>query len=433
MRSFLAVIVTVIANLAHAQQRPNIILIVADDLGYRDIGCYGNPSIPTPNLDALAARSIQYMQAYAAAPVCTPSRAGLMTGRYPARTQVGLREPLDWTREDSLVGLDPSIPNLAKGLRDAGYSTHLVGKWHLGFTPAFHPMTMGFDDFYGIKGGANDYQTHQSPDGSLDLYDGFALSKDTGYMTDLLLQRSVEIIKRPHQKPFFLSLQFTAPHWPWQAPGDPAYPLDDAAWKKNGSAEKFASMVSRMDAAVGEILHALQANGLMSNTIIVFTSDNGGERYSDMGILQEKKMTLWEGGIRVPMLVCWQGVMKPRIEQEPVSHLDLTASFLDIAGAKDQMALDGISLVSHWKGAALPPERVFFWRLYQRAQYKAIRKGEWKYIEKGTEAFLFRINADPSEQNNLIQSAPGKGKELKALLGDWEEKMLPPVPLAAGN
>jgi arylsulfatase A-like enzyme len=433
MRPLLIFIFTIIACLAHAQQRPNIILMVADDLGYGDIGCYGNTSIPTPNLDALAARSIQYMQAYAAAPVCTPSRTGLMTGRYPARTAVGLREPLDWNHEDSLMGLDPSIPNLAKGLHDAGYATHLVGKWHLGFTPAFHPMQLGFDHFYGIKGGANDYQTHQSPDGSMDLYDGYEVSRDEGYMTDLLLRRSVEIIQRPHQKPFFLSLQFTAPHWPWQAPADPAYPLDDAAWKKNGSAEKFASMVSRMDSAVGVILQTLQANGMMNNTIIVFTSDNGGERYSDMGILRDKKMTLWEGGIRVPMLVCWPAVVKPKIENQAVSHLDLTVSFLDVAGVKDQRALDGISLWTHWKGAALPADRVFFWRLFQRAQYKAVRKGQWKYLEKGADAFLFRIDEDPSEKYNLVLTEPGKQKELKKMMEAWEAEMLVPVPLPAGK
>ena len=192
-------------------------------------------------------------------------------------------------------------------------------------------------------------------------------------------------------------------------------------------------MVSRMDSAVGVILQTLQANGMMNNTIIVFTSDNGGERYSDMGILRDKKMTLWEGGIRVPMLVCWPAVVKPKIENQAVSHLDLTVSFLDVAGVKDQRALDGISLWTHWKGAALPTDRVFFWRLFQRAQYKAIRKGSWKYLEKGTEAYLFRIDDDPSEKNNLILTEPGKQKELKKLLEAWEAKMLVPVPLPAGK
>ena len=163
-------------------------------------------------------------------------------------------------------------------------------------------------------------------------------------------------------------------------------------------------MVSRMDSAVGVILQTLQANGMMNNTIIVFTSDNGGERYSDMGILRDKKMTLWEGGIRVPMLVCWPAVVKPKIENQAVSHLDITASFLDVAGVKDQ-----------------------------RAQYKAIRKGSWKYLEKGTEAYLFRIDDDPSEKNNLILTEPGKQKELKKLLEAWEAKMLVPVPLPAGK
>src|SRR5688572_11778113 len=267
-------------TLSAQDQRPNIIYIMADDLGYADLSCYGRKDYRTPNLDKLASESLKFTNAYAAAPVCTPTRVAFMTGRYPAKIPLGLREPIEWSAKDSATGLLPNYPSVATRLQKAGYQTYLVGKWHLGFQPPYSPTRNGFQYFFGFKGGGVDYVSHRSPrKGSLDLYENEKPVEIEGYMTDLLGQKAVEIIQTSRSKPFFLAVMFSAPHWPWQAPGDKPYP-DTTAWPSGGSAATYAAMMKSLDDAVGSIVAALDNSKQGRNTVVIFTSDNGGDRFS---------------------------------------------------------------------------------------------------------------------------------------------------------
>lgn len=420
-----------------AQTVPNIVVIVADDLGYGDLGCYGSKAISTPQLDKMASNGIRFTQAYAAAPVCTPSRTAFMTGRYPARTPVGLYEPLDWTATDSMVGLSPSIPSLPAMLRQSGYTTHLTGKWHLGFSAATSPLANGFDSFFGFNGGGIDYESHTDPNGVPDLYSNRESVKLQGYITHLLANDAVSFLYRKHQQPFFLSVQFNAPHWPWQAPGDSTYPLGDKSWKENGTQKKYGAMVASMDSAIGRIIQTLDATGLSKNTLVIFTSDNGGERLSDNGGLRERKMQLWEGGIRVPAIVVWPGkIPANHIISTPITQMDFTATILSLAHASTSSGfpLDGID-ISPWlfKGKAPDISRIFCWRVSQRFQQKAIRAGNWKYLQTETGEYLFDLASDPFERNSLKVAFPHKLQELKNQLLSWEATMLPPVRLSTSH
>src|SRR5438874_6939003 len=206
-------------TLVSAQTKPNIIYMMADDLGYADLSCYGRKDYQTPNLDKLCSQGIKFMNAYATAPVCTPTRVAFMTGRYPARLTVGLFEPIAEGPKDSAVGLSPKIPSIASLMKKADYETYLVGKWHLGYKPEFSPNKNGFDYFFGFHAGAIDYISHSN-----DLYENETRIEKNGYLTDLLSGKAIELISKQHSKPFFLSLMFNAPHWPWQGPGDKPYP-----------------------------------------------------------------------------------------------------------------------------------------------------------------------------------------------------------------
>ena len=257
-----------------ATQQPNIIYIMADDLGYADLSCYGRKDYQTPHLDKLASEGIKFMNAYAAAPVCTPTRTAFMTGRYSARLEVGLREP--WIPgRDSLVGLSPQVPTVSSQLKGAGYETALIGKWHLGTLKSFGPNQNGFDYFYGIRTGAADYISHKGDGGKPDLYENEQPVVEPGYLTDLLKDRAIKFLKKKHSKPFFLSLDFNAPHWPWQGPGDAAYP-DTMRMNAGGSPAIYAHMMKSLDDAIGEVLKTVDQLSLSKNTMIIFTSDNGG-------------------------------------------------------------------------------------------------------------------------------------------------------------
>ena len=281
-----------LTSLISAQTRPNIIYIMADDLGYADLSCYGRKDYQTPNLDKLASQGMKFINAYAGAPLCTPTRTSFMTGRYPARTPVGLIEPLTGSKQDSAIGLTPDYTSLPSLLKKSGYTTFLVGKWHLGFLPAFSPNKNGFDEFFGFHGGAIDYISHTDPSGDNDLYENKNPVMKDGYMTDLLMKKTVEIIQQDHSKPFFLCVMFNAPHWPWQAPGDSIYPHTVEKWRMGGSPQVYARMMQSMDDAIGTILKTLDEKKLSNNTVVIFTSDNGGERFSDMGELSGRKALL---------------------------------------------------------------------------------------------------------------------------------------------
>jgi arylsulfatase A-like enzyme len=430
-RYFLLVISFFYLQFSFAQKntsRPNIIYIMADDLGYADLSCYGRKDYQTPNLDKLCSQGVKFMNAYAAAPVCTPTRVAFMTGRYPARLTVGLFEPIAESARDSAVGLLPENSSIAGLMKKAGYETYLVGKWHLGYLDLCSPNRNGFDYFYGFKAGAIDYISHSN-----DLYENEKGIQQEGYATDLWADRAIEIISKKHAKPFFLSIMFNAPHWPWQGPGDKPYPPGFENWTKNGSPGIYARMMKSLDSAVGRIVKSVDDSQLAKNTIIIFTSDNGGERFSDNGIYKESKMHLWEGGIREPAFVRWTGKIKPNSTTVQVTTtFDWTATILSLAGGNADPAypLDGINIMPVILGKSKEVERTLYWRIFQRRNNQAIRDGKWKWLkdEKGNE-YLFDLSIDPSEKNNLKEKFPGIFQRLKNKYSDWEKTVLAPIPL----
>ncbi len=420
------------ANFILGQSKPNIIYIMADDMGYADLSGYGRKDYHTPNLDKLAAQGIKFTNAYAGAPLCTPTRTSFMTGRYPARTPVGLIEPLTGSTKDSAIGLTSNYTSLPSLLKKSGYATYLVGKWHLGFLPASSPNKNGFDKFFGFHGGAIDYISHTDPSGNNDLYENEKAVTSDGYITDLLLQRTVEIIQQEHTKPFFLSVMFNAPHWPWQIPGDSVYPHGADKWRLGGSPQVYARMMKSMDDAVGIIMKTLDEKKLSTNTVVIFTSDNGGERFSDMGELSGRKALLREGGLKVPTFIRWPGkIAANSTTEQPAITMDWTATILALAKAKADPAfpLDGIDLMPVCTGKKKFIERIFYWRVTQRNQQKAIRDGNWKYLKDEKGEYLFDLTNDTGEKNDLKEKYKPTFEKLKQKYSDWEKTVLAPVSL----
>jgi arylsulfatase A-like enzyme len=416
-------------------RRPNILFILADDLGYGDLSSYGRPDYRTPYLDRLAQDGLHFTSNYTAAAVCTPTRVALMTGRYPARLPIGLVEPLAYG--DNSVGLPPEHPTPASLLKRAGYETALIGKWHLGYLPEHGPLRHGFDEFYGILSGGVDYFSHREPAGKLDLHEGNVTVDQVGYMTDLLTDRAVEYLRRRHEAPFYLALHYTAPHWPWEGPGDTAASrmyrtVADTVkdrfvngYADGGSRLVFAAMMQRLDDGVGRILGALQDAGLDQDTFVVFTSDNGGERYSYNWPLSEGKTTLNEGGIRVPAIVRWPGMVPPgRTADQSVITMDWTATMLALGGAAEdpRYPLDGTDLTSLCLGRPAQFDRALFWRT--RKQQSA-RRGVWKYLKTDKEESLFNIPDDPGERADLAEYEPTTLASLRKEFGGWNSRMLP--------
>lgn len=411
---------------------PNILFILADDLGWGDLSCYGRPDYQTPNLDKLAHQGIRFTNAYSAAPVCTPTRVGFHTGRYPARLPVGLEEPIHERtalspQELRTLGIPLEHPTVSSLIKSAGYSTALVGKWHLGYLPQFGPRKSGFDEFYGNMSGAVDHFTHRDMTNNLDFYEDEVPVEKIGYMTDLLTQRAVEYVRRPHKKPFYLSLHYTAPHWPWEGPKDLAFSqamkYGPVGFRTGGSIKIYAEMMKSMDAGIGRVLDALKASGLDRNTLVIFTSDNGGERFSYNWPFRGQKMDLFEGGVRVPAIVRWPGVTAPGgVSDQPNITMDWTATMIAAAGNKPdpKYPLDGQDLTDVLKGRKPIHDRTFFWRTFRQG---AMRSGKWKYLRDGKNEFLFDLSVDEREQADFKDSHPEILERLRSEFTKWESEM----------
>ena len=423
------------ADDAHAAQveRPNVLYIMADDMGWGDLSCYGRPDYKTPNLDRLAAEGVRFTQAYSAAPVCTPTRCAFVTGRYPARTPVGLEEPLTWRRtlvaQKRDVGLAPEHPTVASLVKAAGYRTALVGKWHLGYLPKYSPVKSGFEEFFGIMSGAADFFTHKDAVGDADLFEAEVPVERVGYMTDLITERAVEFVRRRHGAPFFLSLNYTAPHWPWEGPRDEAFARSLGqgydSFTSGGSLKVYAEMMRSLDDGVGRVLRALEEAGHARSTLVIFTSDNGGERFSYNWPFTGRKFDLHEGGIRVPGIVRFPGVVPAGATTEQVAvTMDWTATILAAAGARahPDYPLDGQDLLPVLRGRRPVFERTLFWR---NSVQGAARDGRWKYLKADEKTeHLFDLLTDEREQADSRSAHKEIFDRLRADYLRWESQML---------
>ena len=425
--------------------RPNIVFIVADDLGYADLGCYGGRDASfgpvSPVLDGLAARGLKLTQGYSNSPVCSPTRFALMTGRYQYRLRGAAEEPINSkSRGSTTLGLPPEHPTLPSLLRDAGYRTALMGKWHLGYPPAFGPLRSGYDEFFGPMSGGVDYFTHCSSTGQHDLYLGDAEQQEGGYLTDLITDHGLDFVRRMaggarSGTPFFLSLHYTAPHWPWETRDDEALAQEvkgNLFHLHGGNIDTYRRMIHHMDEGIGRLMDLLRAEGLERDTLVVFTSDNGGERFSDNWPLVGGKMDLTEGGIRVPWIAHWPAVIAPgSTSTQTCMTMDWSATMLDAAGAlaAPSHPLDGRSLMPLLRDATWHDDQPLFWRMNHRGQ-RAMRLGPWKYLRVDGHDYLFNLEGDERERANLAPIAP---ERLAAMVQAWEawEATMPPIPADA--
>ncbi|HEX2717349.1 MAG TPA: sulfatase-like hydrolase/transferase [Gemmatimonadaceae bacterium] len=422
--------------------RPNVVVIIMDDLGYGDIGSYGAPDARTPNLDRLAREGVRFTDAYANGSNCSPTRAGFISGQYQQRW--GIEWPLGSVATDTGLYLPPTGRTLPALLKRNGYATGLIGKWHLGFKPEMGPNAHGFDEFFGFLGGALDYYAHIRGDGTPDLYENTTPVEVKGYLTDTITGRAVRFVDAHASSPFFLEVAYNAVHWPFQVPGMPddtrhrAAPgragdqslYDGAADSAAVTRADYVRMLERADRGVGEILAALARHGLTRNTLVIFTSDNGGEWLSRNAPLAQRKSSLWEGGIRVPLLMRWPArIAGGRTTRQVAITMDLTATVLAATGSPvpAELKVDGMDLMPVLRGAPTV-ERQLFWRRLRPTEQRAVRSGRWKLFREGPNFYLFDVVADPGERNDLTAKYPQTVAKLAASIAAWERDVGAPRP-----
>ena len=443
MKTILAVLAAVwvvtpsIAAAAEQTRKPNVLLIVGDDMGYADVGFHGCKDIPTPHLDALAASGVRFTNGYVTGPYCSPTRAGLLTGKYQQRFG------FEFNAGRGGTGLPPGEATLADRLKAAGYATALVGKWHLGGAPEMHPQRRGFDEFFGFLGGANSFL----PKGGTvpNVLRGTADAGEKQYLTDAFAREAVAFVERNKDKPWFLYLAFNAVHTPMHA-------TDDRLAKFAGINEErrrtYAAMMLAMDEAIGQVVAKVKQSGRAEDTLVFFISDNGGPTMPGVTVngssnapLRGSKRTTLEGGVRVPFVVARPGKLKPGVYDQPVNQLDLHTTALVAAGVevKPEWKLDGVNLMPFLSGTASgPPHEALYWRF---GAQMAIRAGSHKLVRydvnadtltgqrrQGVSASkLYDLSTDPREAKDLAASMPEKVKELQAKWEAWNATLPPPA------
>lgn len=413
-------------------RKPNIILIMADDLGYGDIGCYGSETIRTPNIDALAAGGMKFTDYHSNCPVCSPTRAALLTGRYQQRT--GIEGVVTAARHRD-KGLPLAETTFAEVLKSAGYTTAIFGKWHVGYDPRFNPVKQGFDAFRGYVSGNVDYHSHIDQEGYEDWWTDDRPVPEEGYVTDLITQHGLRFIEQNRSWPFCLYLPHEAPHFPYQGREDNAdrtigqgKPIHGTRQDKAGG---YREMIEVMDEGIGRIVGTAKRLGLERDTFIFFCSDNGATAVGSNGPLRGGKGSLWEGGHRVPAIAYWPGKIEPgSVTGETVLGMDLFPTIAAIAGAAlpAGLILDGVDLRPVILEGKRLPERTLFWRYDGKT---AIRKGPWKLLvnqpaednETQPPVRLFKLDEDLEERNNLADAQPERAKALRAELAAWEAEV----------
>ena len=435
---------------------PNILFILADDLGWADLGCYGSSTIHTPNLDRLAGEGLLFRHGYACSPWCSSTRIGLYTGRYPTRLPAGLEEPLITHADGN--GIPGDHPTLSSSLLAAGYKTAMFGKWHCGWLPWYSPLRIGFQTFFGNFDGAIDYFEHINTIGEPDLYEGETSVEDGTYYTSLISARAAEYVAANRSGPFYVQLNYTAPHWPWEGLADREVGAEirrrfseqltptPLIHPDGGSLSKYAELVEAMDAGIGSVLTSLSAAGHAVNTIVVFTSDNGGERWSKNWPLVGEKGDLTEGGIRVPLILRWPAaVAGNQVSDHPINNLDMTATLIDAGGAvpDKRYPLDGVNLLPWLVDGLDFPEHDLFWRTSNQG---ALRRGRFKYLydrrdravlgnwprREGPFHLLYDVTVDGREQADISDHHRDLLAELSMTWARMEAELLPYPPSHPG-
>lgn len=426
---------------------PNIVLILADDLGYGDLSCYGAPDIRTPHIDRLAADGVRLTDFHTNGPICTPSRVALLTGRYQQRT--GLTTGIKYYDNDKL-GLNLDERLLPEFLKQQGYATGIIGKWHLGRGKGleYFPTRRGFDSFFGHPGGAMDYWTHKDQSGEEVLYRDLKKVQDEGYATNLFGEEAVRFVQRHTGRPFFLYLAFNAPHTPMQTPDRPFEPIEKLMKPLDipDARQRFVKMVERMDRKIGDLLEALDQQGLRENTLVIFTSDNGGPQYCGRNLpLNGHKVALLEGGHRVPLIARWPGRIPRGTRYDGLCiGMDLFTTCIHAAGGRtpSDRKIDGVNLLPYFKGETT--ESAHDWLAWEshaeRWLRRGYRKGSWKlrYMKSRSPSIdsiyqLFDLSKDIGESTNLRDERPDKLRELIANLARWERDVGIPSILPPSN
>ncbi len=412
--------------------RANVVIILADDLGYGDLSCYGNPAFQTPHLDALAAEGTRLTDFHSSGPVCSPTRAGLLTGRYQGRAGIPGVINAD-PKQNRHHGLHTHEFTFAELLRPAGYTTAIFGKWHLGYEKKFNPVHHGFDRFGGYVSGNVDYVSHYDRMGIYDWWEGLETVEEEGYTTHLITQHAVEFIEENKDRPFCVYIAHEAPHSPWQGPQDPPVrgpkALRENAVRGDEIKRAYREMVQEMDKGAGEVVATLKRLDLAERTLVFFFSDNGGTRVGSNGPLRGHKGQLWEGGHRVPAIAWWPGRIKAGMTCDELAvSLDLMPTMLALAGAQvpEGHKLDGVNLLPVLLEGQSLGERTLFWSY---GNQHAMREGPWKLVitererkspRGGQPVELFNLAEDPGETDNLADQFPERLKSMRETIHAWQ-------------